>query len=234
MQESIDHQPGQQTLDQEDCWQRFVRHGNSEILLRHLRKSGGQLDKNTTSLGWIDYAEREGLYHYRTWDRFEREERAYNQLKALQGSCIPRYYGTYLIDMPNAPEDVDPVYFTVPVIMRQHIRGFKLSMIVQELTGAQPDVLTEIIQTATNIARMINILSVVKEETGPGDVIVARDSNGRFKPFLCGFGDTMIFSDALDLKQAAPFFENPGHIGEVMRHKIKLETGMELKIDTWP
>ncbi|KAI0198000.1 hypothetical protein F4808DRAFT_270716 [Astrocystis sublimbata] len=190
-------------------------------------------------------AEQEAIFYYKTMERYSCEVRAYDKMKPLQGRGIPRFFKAVTLQMPSAPSDIDPCYFQVPGILIEKINGFKLSDLVTELPAEPPNVWTEIVQAATDLAVEINRAGVI-EGSGPSNVLVTRHHENGYEVRRIGFGAARLDSDPCFYREGNPdYFKdvaasstNHVAIGAVMANKVKKLTGIKLNIsmtdEIWP
>ncbi|KAI0969323.1 hypothetical protein F4678DRAFT_473944 [Xylaria arbuscula] len=230
-----DDSPEPQTAQAEITWQEFVRQGLLAPLL-HRFEYKERMWAEEGKLEWERLGEQEGNYHYKAQKRYK-EVRAYDQLRSLQGRCVPRFFTPVTLEMPSAQPDLDPSCFRVPGLLMERLNGFNLSNLVTELPEGPPELWRDIIQKAADIAADVNRAGVLDFDGQPRNIVVVRLEDGTYKPFKIDFGHASIKSDFNDTddwdeyrcwKRYVYENDNPGAIGCIMTSKVKRLTGIQL------
>ncbi|KAK4197953.1 hypothetical protein QBC40DRAFT_230919 [Triangularia verruculosa] len=175
-------------LEDDLAWEDFVRQDKLDPFMDEISRS---LKENVPWSPDYELSDEEpqsqeslGRYEaglYRTaMEYFECETRTYEQLKDLQGICIPRLYAHVFLDAPT----IDPALagrpeFRIYGILIEPIRGFVLSKLPNLPDEEAPprDLWRNIVQDAVHSANGINKRGVVMHDCRAGNVLVEVNTN---------------------------------------------------------
>ncbi|KAI0965085.1 hypothetical protein F4678DRAFT_485586 [Xylaria arbuscula] len=183
-------------------------------------------------------AKEEARFYLEQRKCYNNEVRVYDRLKNLQGRGIPQFLATVTFRMPFAPSDLEPSYFHVPGILIQKIDGFNLTNLVTEMPNGPPEIWTDIIQKAVDLAVEINRAGVLDEDSQPRNALVTRRADNTFQVYRIDFGQAELESDVVfrrdddpDIfKKWADHYDDPYGLGGVMASKVETLTGIKLNI----
>ncbi|KAI1313548.1 hypothetical protein F5Y03DRAFT_405134 [Xylaria venustula] len=245
-----DDPPEPQTAQAEVAWQEFVRKGLLAPLLKRFEDKEKMWEDDRVSViiseegendegksEWEKVGEQEGNYYHMVQQRYTKEVRAYDQLRSLQGGCVPRFFTPITLDMPSAEPDLDPSCFQVPGLLMERLHGFNLSNLVAEIPDGPPELWRDVIQKATNISADINRAGVLDFDDQPRNIVVVRLGDGSYQPYKIDFGEAYPNSDFNDTDDWDDFHcwkrhvyeeNSPSAIGCIMVSKVKRLTGIQL------
>jgi hypothetical protein len=186
---------------------------------------------------WEGHAQYEGGLQRQVLQYFDTETETYDRLIDLQGVYIPTMLAHVYISQPRHTPAETEVYFRIPGILIQRIKGSSLLQLANHGQSIlEKEVLEGIVQHAVKIANAINEHGVVMKDCRPENVIVEEATS---QPFIhdfaqCGFRENCAYdpNDPSDrgYLDSVRQHGNPRAIGMVMTKRVRRERGFQLNI----
>ncbi|KAK3304587.1 uncharacterized protein B0T15DRAFT_568372 [Chaetomium strumarium] len=191
------------TAEREAAYHSFVRQGKMGAFLRELDEKEKETNLIMPAWHFLDdcgpeNSENSAKYEAIMWreceSNFNRETEAYERLKDVQGTTIPRMYAhvRLVLQDPDMPQDLlgspdTARYFEVKGVLLQFIPGHTLSQLhTSPLALLEPEKWQAIIQAAVDAVHEIDKRGVLNMSVAPHNVVV----NSRTQtPYIVDFGN---------------------------------------------
>ncbi|KAI3324149.1 hypothetical protein HD806DRAFT_494231 [Xylariaceae sp. AK1471] len=250
--------PEPHTSQAEAAWERYVREGLAEQLCKRMKRREEMLKRGESPPGddpedkkpeWEIIGDEEGRFYFYLQRDYTTEVEVYEELKDLQGKCIPTFLSSVVFDMPSAPPDLPAKYFQVPGILIEKLDGFSLTDLIDEMPEADPLLWQEIIQLGVDGAAAINLKGVLNLDCCPRNAVVCCSGEEVPRVYLVDFAKASLKSEyrehchwkrsgmVYDWKICDCWrcnfksYDNTGAIGSVMVMKAIEATGEKLNIN---
>ncbi|OAA60365.1 hypothetical protein SPI_05489 [Niveomyces insectorum RCEF 264] len=233
------------TSHNETAWQEYVDRGLAGPFFQKMAADQAEsmlflFPDDYYDDSWEGLAQYEGGLQRQVLQYFDTETKTYDRLRDLQGTAIPVMLAHVCVSRLQQIPDSKDVYFRIPGIVIQHIKGSSLSRLVdighQCIYLEQAATLEDIVQSAVDVAHAINKHGVILRDCRPENVIVEQATR---QPFFydfaqCGFEEECAYKpddpDDQGFRDAVRQHGNPRAIGMVMAKRAERELGFQLQI----
>lgn len=239
---TLDGEYSPHTSQNEETWQQYVDQGLAAPFFQQMEDDQAKsmlflFPDDYYEDSWEGRAKYEGGLQHQVLQYFDTETKTYERLNDLQGIHIPMMLAHVYVSQPRHKSTETEVYFRIPGILIQRIKGSSLFQLADGGQSAlQNEALESIVQRTVNIANIINERGVIMRDCRPENVIVESATS---QPFIhdfaqCFFRENCAYNpnDPNDrgyldyVRQHG----NPRAIGMVMTKLVSRERGFQLNI----